>query len=67
MQRISPTRNRIYAVFYHWRHRPEEQEYDLEVRATTAERAIAKVKTYLLEQFVGTKADIVIDTVELRQ
>jgi hypothetical protein len=64
---IAPVRNRIYAVFFRWRFDPDNQLYNLEVPATTVERAIAKVKKEQLEEFVGTKADIIIDSVELRQ
>lgn len=66
MSKVIPTRNRVYAVFWRWRHRPDEQEYNLEVKASTVERAIGKVKKEVLEEFVGTRADILIDAVELR-
>lgn len=66
MRLVEPTRSRVYSVFWRWRQRPEEQEYDLAVPATTVERAIAKVKKTALEEYAGSRADIIIDAVELR-
>ena len=68
MRVIAPnTRAREYNVFWHWRDEPDNQFYNLEVKATNVERAISKVKRESLEEVADrTRRDIVIDHIELR-
>jgi hypothetical protein len=65
MRPLEPVKDRHYNVFYRWRGRPDDQQYSLGVAATTVERAISKVKKEQLEEYSGTRADILIDHVEL--
>jgi hypothetical protein len=61
-------KQRSYAVFFHFRHDGAQgghdgQQYSLDVRATTAQRAINKVIAEQMAEYSISKSLIVIDEV----